>query len=218
MQDNFYKKIGILFGAGIMVILVIFLGIIPLINYLLRPGYVEVLVAPVGAEITIEGQAYHNGVYELAPREYTATISLEGFETQTLAITIKRGELSKLYTYLTPTDKDYSFYEKRANMESLEALIKIAGDNQPKFLQKLMLVDEGEIAFSACDGEATRTNCDSVKVKYGYERECGWQLCLKITGRRTELTNGVLDEVKRELALKGYDLNDYKYIYERVDN
>lgn len=218
MQDNFYKKIGILFGVGIALILVVFLGIIPLINYLLSPGYLEILVAPVGAEITIEGEKYHNGAYELQPGEYTATISAEGFETQTLAITAERGKLTKLYTYLETADGNYGFYEKRANMESLEALIKITGDDRPEFLQKLMLVDEGEIAFSACDGEATRTNCDSIKIKYDYEKECDWQLCLKITGRRMGLTNSVLYKVEQELASRGYDLNNYKYIYERVDN
>ena len=125
MQDNYLRKIYIgaaaLFAIIITTVLVIFLIIVPAIKNANRPAFLDILVAPVDANVMIDGEEYRNAVYEMEPGHYTATITKEGF--------IEKNKTAGLYLYMEPTDGNWDFYKKKENQDSLEALLRLNNYN-----------------------------------------------------------------------------------------
>ena len=227
MQSDESKKLirnlVIIIGSALVIVLIVVLGIIPLIRGLNRPAFLDILVAPDGATVAIDGQDYGNAVYEFEPGEYQATIKKDGFDEKSFNLELVRGETAKLYTILTPVDDDWSFYEQEKNRTSLENLLGIVESNEStediqkaKELAKKVSVKEVlPIDFAICREPASRMTCDSVEVTYDYDEECDNSLCVIIAGRNSELTDEVLNEAKNRLLEKDYDLGNYRFIYKQ---
>ena len=133
MRDNYMRKIYasvvVLFVSIIVAVLAIFLVIIPLIKDATRLAFLDVLVAPVDATITINGEKYNNAVYEMEPGHYAATVSKENFKSVTVEFDLKKGETTGLYLYLEPTNDDWEVYEQTENQASMEALLRLNNYN-----------------------------------------------------------------------------------------
>ncbi len=217
------RNLLIIIGSAILVVLIVIFGIIPLIKSLNRPAYLDILLAPSDAVVSIDGAEYTSATYEFEPGSYIAVVKRQGFKDKTFELELARGETAKLYTYLIPEDNDWSFYEEEMNKTSLENLIRIVEHSETEekntevenLIKKVNIESAMPIDFAVCREPASRMTCDSVEVTYDYEKECDNMLCVVITGRNSELTNEVLNEVKTRLLEKGFNLDNYKYIYKQ---
>ena len=196
-MDKDLKKIylggGIVFGTMLLLAALIFWVLIPLGEYLGKPAYLDVLVTPVEATVEIGGKEYRNAVYEMEPGTYTATVRLDGVEPEVVEFNLVQNETTGLYMNWTKSG-GWQYY----TVEELE--------------HKNAIGEVTPLRLSICGAPAKRTNCDAVAVDYERNVECGGE-CLIISGRRAELTDEVLMAVRDKLAEKGYDLDDYKYVY-----
>ncbi|MBR2710748.1 hypothetical protein IKF02_03970 [Candidatus Saccharibacteria bacterium] len=229
MLDNetrqFAKRLIVAFCSLIFITLIIFILIIPSIEYIGRPAFLDVLVTPLDSVVQINGEIYSNGVYEFEPGIYFANISKDGFESKTIEIELEKNKTTSLYIYLEQNDGGWEYYQERYNEQSLDALLKINGYGKPvleptdhddsgsNFIHTMSIQLYTPIYFSICGEPASRMNCDSISVDYGHNKQCGNKPCLIITGRRKEINQETLAEVGAELEQRGFSLNDYEYVY-----
>ena len=190
-----YRDVAIVFGVGIVLVIVIFAGIIPWAESLGKSAYLDVL-AEDGVEVKIEGDEYRNGVYGMEPGEYRAVVSAEGVEDLTLDLNLVQNQTVGVYPYLKDGEWKMRTAEELAHREAIVGVMPIE--------------------FALCGENATRMNCDAVRVTY--ERACKGKECIVITGRKAELTEEALAKVKEELKARNYNLDDYDYIYVRNSN
>ena len=235
MQDNYLRKIYIgaaaLFAIIITTVLVIFLIIVPAIKNANRPAFLDILVAPVDANVIIDGEEYRNAVYEMEPGHYTATITKEGFNEVTVDFDLEKNKTAGLYLYMEPTDGNWDFYEKKENQDSLEALLRLNNynsdgatwrpevapiqekDGAKEIAKKYKVKTILPVNVSLCGEVATRMTCNAMRVEYKYSKKCGDSLCMVISGRSKELPNEALNEIREKFTEGGFDFDDYRYIY-----
>ena len=196
--EYFYQKLALICGGGLVLALLIFLGLIPLLNNLNKPAYLDILV-PTGATVEINGQDYRSAVYEFEPGDYSATVTMGNLKPESYKMRLNKNETTGLY--LTWTESDGW---KKLTAEEL------AHKNEIKKILPLYL--------SICGTPAKRTNCDAISINYDRIPECKGQECIVIDGRRAELTDEVLTAVRNKLSENGYSLDDYHYVYIQNDN
>ena len=235
MQDNYLKKVYVsavvFFAAIITLVLAIFLVIIPAIKAAGRLAFLDVLVAPVDATVTINGEEYRNAVYEMEPGHYTATIAKDGFKPVTAEFDLEKDKTAGLYLYLEPSDGSWAYYEQAKNQASLEALLRLNNYNSDgdAWWPPVQVIQEKDAAkklaerykvksilpanVSLCGDVATRMTCNAIKVEYKYSKKCDDGLCLVISGRSKELPNEALSEIREKFAEGGFNFDDYRYIY-----
>ena len=184
------RDVMIIFGVGILLVLVIFLGIIPWAEGLEKPAYLDVLIDE-GVKVEIDGQEYRNGVYEMEPGEYRAVASVEGMENLVLDLNLVKNQTAGVYLGL----RDGKW--KQWTVEEL--------------VHRQAIAEVMPINFAVCGENATRMNCDAVTVTYEYA--CKGRQCIVITGRKSELTDETLNKAKEELKSRNYNLDDYQYVY-----
>lgn len=196
--NRFYRTIAIVFGAGIALVLIVFLGVIPLIEYQNKPAYLDILVTPNEAKVELGGTEYRNAVYELEPGKYTATIKLGDLAPETVELNLVKNQTTGLYLNWSAEDGwRYFTAEELEHKNSIGGILPLYS--------------------TICGAPAKRTNCDAITVQYDRVPECDNEKCIVISGRRAELTDEVVNLVQAELAKKGYGLGDYKYVYIQND-
>ena len=194
---NFYWKLAWICGGGLVLVLVIFLGIIPLINYSNKPAYLDILV-PAEATVEIDGVEYRNAIYEMEPGEYKATVRMGDLPPEVAKMSLKKNVTTGLYLDWTENDGwKYLTAEELAHRGAIREIM-------PLYL-------------SICGTPAKRTNCNAITINYDRVPECQNQECLVISGRQAEMTDEVLTAVRNKLSENGYDLDDYRYIYTQND-
>ena len=235
MQDNYLRKIYIgaaaLFAIIITTVLVIFLIIVPAIKNANRPAFLDILVAPVDANVIIGGEEYRNAVYEMEPGHYTAIVTREDFNEVTVDFDLEKNKTAGLYLYMEPTDGNWDFYGKKENQDSLEALLRLNNYNSDgaAWWPPVQVIQEKDAAkklaerykvksilpvnVSLCGEVATRMTCNAMRVEYKYSKKCGDSLCMVISGRSKELPNEALNEIREKFTEGGFDFDDYRYIY-----
>lgn len=189
---KFCWRAGVVLVAEIILALVIFWVLMPIGEYLEKPAYLEVLVKPVSTRVEINGAEYRNGVYELEPGVYTATVALEGEPMEVAEFELKQNETTGLYMNWTEA-KGWQ-YETEEGLKHRNAISEVM-----------------PIHAAVCGVPATRTNCDAATVTY--ENACGGEWCLVIRGRGEKLTKEMSERVREELEARGYDWDDYQYVY-----
>lgn len=187
------------FGGGLVVALIVFLGIIPAVQNAHRPAYLDISVWPAGAKVEIDGVEYRNAVYEMEPGVYTAKVTLDGSGQREVQLDLARGKTFGLYMSWSES-KGWQYY----TAEELRHKNSI-GEVMP-------------LRLSICGVPANRVNCDAIEVRYEQNSACKNQECLVIRGRRADLTDEVLDLVREKLVEKGYDLSEYQYTYVQNEN
>lgn len=195
---NFYQKIVLICVGGLALALLIFLGLIPLLNYISKPAYLDILV-PAGAKVEIDGQEFASAIYELEPGNYKATITLGNLEPEEVRMKLEKNITTGLY--LTWSENEgwrHLTAEELAHKNAIKEILPLY--------------------ISICGTPAKRTNCDAIAINYDRAPECKGQECLIINGRRPELTDEVLTAVSNKLSENGYNLNDYTYVYVQNDN
>lgn len=202
MKENmfkFFRRIGIIAACMIIVFVLFMTVFVPLIKNSMRPAYLDIEVTPASATVEINGNKYSNGVYELDPGEYSIAIKTGDEVVQESKLTLEKGKTSTLYLDITADgETDSKTAEEKASYDAISGVMPLN--------------------FSICGTPATRMNCDSITVDYKLDEKCGSNECVVITGRAEELSENVLVEVKTRLENRGFNLNDYQYIYKQNAN
>lgn len=216
MKSHFKLKISLIVLALISIIALIILYIY------LHSATLLIQVAPYSANISINQKIYQNGLYKVKPeKQIEVTVSADGFKPETFSIELPKNQATTIITSLTPTEDNQNFYQKSENRDSLSILIA-NNDLEPSpdlqnTLKKISLQSSVPIETSYCGTPATRANCNSVSINYDYYPECENLLCVKITGRKSQLDEETLNVVRGQLSKLGYNLNDYQYFYQQSD-
>lgn len=100
--------------AAIFVILVLVAVLVAIIESY-KTVELDIMVAPLDAEITINGDKYKNGTYRVEPGEYEVNITHTELEPYFEKMAWEDGEDVKLYVYLTGKDGDMSWYLTHKN-------------------------------------------------------------------------------------------------------
>ncbi len=182
------KKAAVGLIGEIVVVLVIFLGVIPFCEYLGKPAYLDILIAPADAKVEIAGIEYRNAVYEFEPGNYTAKISRTGAPTEEVTLTLEKNRTTGLYLDWSETRGEWVYH----TAEELEHKNSI-GEILP-------------LNLSVCGENATRMNCDAITVEYADSE-------LVISGRKAKLDESGLTAIRDKLNEKGYNFDDYTYKY-----
>lgn len=218
------------------IIAILLIIVITIINYL-HSSTLIIQVAPVNANITINGKTYKNGLHKTAPKNKAeVTVSAEGFTSKTLTLDLKSGYSSSLLLYLVPLEEKWEIYEEEKNKESLNILLANNGyqywnlnkisnnltidqDNSAEnFIKKISIRSIMPLQFSICGEPANRLNCDSLTIDYNYSQKYNDSLCISISGRKANLEQSTLDIIRNKLTEYGYNLNDYNFFYQQNDN
>lgn len=235
MQDGSVTPIGNFFrNKWVRFVLVIdilaIIGIIAIIIYnLTKNSIINFTIAPIDATITVNGNSsYHNGSYQFHPGTYEVVISHDGLDSKTFTVELQDNSNAAITTFLSGSD-NFDFYRLKDNYSSYLALERIAAasDNQTTdhdtSAEAFILQQERKdsitkltpIRFAICGEPASRVNCNAIEVTYDYSEKCDNQRCLIIKGRADELFNDVINELANQLEAKGYNLKNYRYIYEQ---
>ena len=94
--NKFYRNLILICGGGLVLALVIFLGIIPLIDNANKPAFLDILV-PAGAKVEIDGREYHSAIYEMEPGAYTATVTLGNLAPEIVNFNLEKNVTTGLY-------------------------------------------------------------------------------------------------------------------------
>ena len=169
-----------------------------------KTAILDVLVTPLDATISINGQKYENGTYAVVPGEYTAVISHDNLETKTITVTAEANKTSKIYVYLTGENDDFSYYEAHDwDLETLDSISAKTSDAAAEAFTQKMDIRE-ILPYEYVDLE----NYVYFKIEQGSE-ECESDFCLCITDH----FGGSEALAYAKIAEQGYDLNDYEVHY-----
>ncbi len=235
MQDGsislirgFFRKKWVIITLAVNVIIIVGVVTIAIYNST-KNAIIKFAIAPIDATITVNGNdSYHNGSYQFQPGAYEVIISHEGLDSKTFNINLQPNTTTAVTTFLSENG-NFDYYTYKDNNSSYLMLTRIASpsDNQTtdedtsaeEFIlqqeQKDSISDLTPIRFSICGMPATRINCDAVEVRYDFSEKCNNQKCLIVRGREESLTETVIEELSNQLTSRGYNLNDYGYIYEQ---
>ena len=129
-EVNNKKKLIIIAVAALVLALIAF-AITLIIGNINSKNKTEltVLVAPESAKILIDGKEYKNGTFDFSPGTYSVSLSADGFESKTVELVAKPGEIALLYDYLLPTSgkyslKDYDLLKYLSKDEKTKALLE----------------------------------------------------------------------------------------------
>ena len=171
---------------------------------------ISVFVTPVNAKITIDGEEFKNGEYRISSGKKKVSISADGFESIDEEIDVKSWHSFRLHRYLKPSDGDYSRYLKSSDsysiLNSLSDLDKEAKDFLSKSNQKMTISDILPIVETD-EGVFYRVYLDE-----------GNSNCLEFFCLKIETNADSLDGLKHLVSSYGYNLDDYSYYKESVEN
>ena len=161
-----------------------------------------VLVAPESAKVEINGKEYKNGTFDFAPGTYSVSLSADGFESKTVELVAKPGEIALLYEYLLPTSgkyslKDYDLLKYLSKDEKTKSLLE-ARANALAFLSILPYEFPTEGIYVEDISDASECPADP-------------NLCIKITSSASASKEDALNLLKNE----GYDLTDLTVFFEK---
>ena len=208
VDRNYRALIFLLIAVGM-----VFLGflIFAIVSANLNSGaYVVFSFAPTDAVLKIDGEEYHIGSYEFSPGAYSGTLSSnDDFNNKEIKFEIKHGETINISEYLLHKSLGIEYFEK--NKADLDVLRTVHGDNDvDAFLRRY---DEKNSIMSSLPLNASfKKNDDIVRVIITDGRkhkDCDMTLCLLVSGRTIDK-----DVVVSVIGESGYDINDYKVIYE----
>ena len=165
---------------------------------------VSIYVAPVDSVVEIDGAEYKNGEYHLGAGKKHVIVRHDGFESKEFDIEVKSFNASRVDTYLVPSDGNFSAYAKNEAdfrvLDSLEVEDDAAREFLQKYRQKMTITDVLPIVKRYEDGSFYRLYVSESDV------DCFEFFCLEI-----DTNSDSLDSLKTYLGELGYNLDDYSY-------
>lgn len=183
----------------------------------LKSASLLIYVAPSNATVTIDGREYTNGVYRFYPGTITAEIRQDGFETKTETLELQKGRVTKLFTYLTGKNNDYSWYI--SHDEDLSILQQISNDNTSQsfletYNQELAKAEQiknaPDLPYTAQDADGNMISIVYTKSN-NYCPEYSAKPCIIITKK---IGNASYDLGLNLLREHGYNPDYFNIIYQ----
>ena len=206
---NKKKKTKILVGivAFVMVVLMVTLGF--LLVDLKYSATLDIVVAPISAEVKIDGKVYENGTYKMEPGEVAYEITKDGFATKSGVLNLEDGRTTKLYTYLLPTDGSFDWYLEHESDQMILNTIgdALAGEESRSYFERYPIVQILPIVYANYDAE---WNYMEFRIDGGDFDECEKAFCVKVT----DTTGGNYDVALEMIREKGFSPDDYEIIYQ----
>lgn len=192
----------------ILVTTIFLLGVLIISILNLKPtSEVEILVAPESASVSINGKEFKNGTYKLPRGAVSVSIKKDGFMSKNYSFDTAAN--NKLYDYLLPEDRSYSWYE--SHPEDAIILTKI-GDVEADTTASLYkeinpISDKLPLIIAEYNQE---DNYIEFRIDGGKFDNCDRDFCLKIT----DSTGGNLDYARAKIRELGFEPNSFEIIYE----
>jgi len=198
-----------LYIIGVLVITIVAISVVFIVIDSKNSAKVDIMVAPLSAEIKIGDKIYKNGTYGFEPGEIDVTISKEGFEPESRILTLESGATTKLYVYLTPLEWNKNwYYNNREDMMLMMAIGDANADIESKaYSEKNPIIGILPIIYAKYDDSWDYTE---FRIDGGGFEECSRDFCLKIT----DTTGGNYENALQLIKEKGYNADDFEIIYE----
>ena len=193
----------------VSVILVGFLLFISIKN--MFSAKLEILVVPTDAKIMIDGQRYENKkTYEsLMVKTIHVDISMEGFDSKSFDLELKKDETTKIYTYLTGNDAWYVEHKDDEDVSIFLELINEAnGEEEVKNMhEKYPILSVLPIVYEKYLNNYTQYI--SYRIDVGEFEGCSSDFCLMIT----DISGGNRERALQAIRDKGFNPDDYEILY-----
>lgn len=204
------RRIGVVLLVCLAIVVIIVVGVLlwtPRNN-----ASLVVSVAPVDADVVINGQTYDgNGVFRnLAPGHYVAVVSKEGFEDKMVEFDLENDKIVYLNEYLMQSDSGFDYYE--TDSDSLLVLREYAEKHE----------EDTELKEFLEDYDKKKVILDILPLKYKDEVTNGFYIVdymeKNVTCKTTYcITISTSDDVYTDAAFAamkahGFDLKDYNVI------
>ena len=201
------KETWIVISIVVVAILVVVLVLV------LKPhnsANLSISVAPADAKITIDGNDYTNGLYrEMAPGQYTATISKDGFEEKTVNLELKNDEVTRISEYLKQLEQGLDYYETDSN--SLLALREYADTHEDAEVKKFLEEHDRKLRIKeilSIEYEEELTGDFYVVDYLENSPGCVKSFCLTVNAS----SDAYVETAFSVLKIHGYDAKDYEIV------
>lgn len=180
-----------------------------------RQTILDINVAPVIADIKIDGNASRNGSHVVEPGIHSIEISAEGFESKSFEVEVKKNETNSVAEYLVNKNEGLDYYVKsKADINVLRSIAKKDDDVK-------VYIEEYDRKISIFPNLPFK---DSYYVDgYGHlmmtikdartDRRCNSTLCIMISGTKYNDSTYKMQATKM-MTSRGYKLSDYEVYYE----
>lgn len=195
------------FGVLVISLLIIFLA-----DYL-RSATLNVLVLPVDAKISVNGQNLANGSHRFYPGTLSIRIERDGHESIEEKIDLKFGEVKIFHRYLNPINGDLSIFRKKRNYQLLKLIAKdqkmadfIKDIEKKKKIKTLLPLNSDFLSPDYSEEGASK----NIIVNDGSTHsKCDEEFCLLVT-----MLRGNEKDVREMIGRFNFNYDDYKVIYE----
>lgn len=206
-------------GISVITIAGIFLG--DLFSSMQKKSLLSLNIAPTISKITINDIEYQNGVYEMKPGKYTATISLDGFSKKNIDFEINNRQTTVVTDYILSEKEGFSYFDKSLSDVSILRNIKgdSAVDDYLKELDKRLSIVKILPLKSDFNNNAgvpnSRVQNHTLTISDGSsEAKCKKIICLKVSTPASSRKKALDDEINNVLKNRGYKASKYEIIYE----
>lgn len=189
----------------IFIVILIFIGFIitNLIVDGLRNARVNILVAPYGATVKIDGKEINGSTRFYPKNNVEVEISKDGFLPKKINIDLEGNKTALVHTYLL--DEKNGFDKYRENIHDYDVLKLVADEAAKDFIYK---TDKAKsinqiLPIETVVGVETTT---LYEVEGDELKKCPTFLCLRVEGVNNN------DYIKKLLNEYGYNFNDYSFI------
>lgn len=222
---NFIKRHKVISGLACVNIIAIIAVIIAVIVHHAKTATIDINVAPINAEITLNGRKYDNfESYEVLPGNYHVKIAMDGMQVKEYDINLANDGFVRIWDYLLDANGGYDYYFTHPEDEAALANIISEDDTAAlefiaeyekivSILNDLPLIEESLSKNGGLYG--VNYMYDTVTISSGRDLESctSGDLCLLVTD-----TSGTKEEQALQIIRRlGYDPNNYQIIYEKVD-
>lgn len=211
---DFIKQHKVLVGVIFANIIAILVAILIIVIHNSKTATIDIMVAPSGAEISLNGKKYDNFTsYNVVPGDYQVVIEMEGMQTREYDLTLEDGEFARIWNYLVDADGGFTYYE--SHPDEVEVLKDVADGMARDFIggfeNLYAITDVLPLTFSNTH-EQDANEIVSISIRLGEEGECEKRgYCLVVTdytGKNTEKALAMIRDA-------GYNPDDYEIIFKK---
>ncbi|MBR3256087.1 hypothetical protein IKG10_00205 [Candidatus Saccharibacteria bacterium] len=218
---NKWVRLALIINAIIIVIIVIIA-----IDNAQKTATLMINLAPADAKVSLGGQDYMSGAYQIKPGEYSITISRDGLTPKEFTINVEGDSVTNLVTFLS-NNGNLDYYTLKGNYGSFYTLSQIAAvDNNittdqdktaEEFIakyQKAYNLYQTALPINFTEYESLehgRSLATDITIKRT-EEDCTKTLCIQVLALTSDGVDGkaLANEL---LTSNGFNLEDYEIKY-----
>lgn len=188
----------------VVFVVIVLVGVVVFVENVLRNSYLNILVTPASAEITINGDSISNGARKLFPGEYEIVIKKDGFITKTMKVNVSPDYYTNYFDYLVDENEDYSYYEMSENSDDYSLLEQVAeyNDGAKNYFIEVSKIEEiyNKLPFAV--------RGDDFQYSIEEADDCDKRFCLRI--RNFEKNN--YERAKDKIREMGFNPDKYQIL------